>query len=157
MSYLSFWDMLSLRVVSKQTFLVVNKYSRFKKYFPFSKQIISTDLWDDLVNKRIKILHQEIIDSLPEFDQSFYLYISYLLSCLKQRITTFDCLSHVLFFKRLNDFHSDCSLCSRVAIKNLNLKNCASHNFSNITPLNFDTVVKNLFVKMSSKEHMLKL
>ena len=50
MSYLSLWDMLSLRLVSKQTFLVVNKYSRFKKYLSFSKQIISTNLWNDFVN-----------------------------------------------------------------------------------------------------------
>ena len=64
MSYLSLWDMLSLRLVSKQTFLVVNKYSRFKKYLSFSKQIISTNLWNDFVNQRIKILHQEIVESL---------------------------------------------------------------------------------------------
>ena len=57
MSYLSLWDMLSLRLVSKQTFLVVNKYSRFKKYLCFSKKILSTNLWNDFVNQRIKILH----------------------------------------------------------------------------------------------------
>ena len=68
------------------------------------------------------------------------------MSCLKQRITIFNCLSHVLFCKRLNHLHSDCSLCSRVVIKDINLKSCISHNFSNIRPLNFNTVVKNLFV-----------
>ena len=79
--------MLSLRLVSKQTFLVVNKYSRFKKYRSLSKQIISTNLCNDFVIQRIKMLHQKIIESLPKFDQSFYLYISHLFSCLKQRIT----------------------------------------------------------------------
>ena len=55
-------------------------------------------------------------------------------------------MSHVLFCKSLNDFHSDCSLCSRVVIKDIHLKNCILHNFSNIRPLNLNTVVKNLFV-----------
>ena len=64
MSYLLLWDMLSLRDFSKQTVLVVNKYSRFKTYLSFSKQIISTNLWNDFVNQRIKILHQEIVESL---------------------------------------------------------------------------------------------
>ena len=90
MSYLLLWDMLSLRLVSKQTFLVVNKYSRFKKYLCFSKQIMPTNLWNDFVNQRIKILHQKITESLPKFDKSFYLYIPYVLSCLKQRMTIFD-------------------------------------------------------------------
>ena len=58
--YLSLWDMLSLRLVSKQTFVVVNKYSRSKKYLSFSKQI-STSLWNNFVNKRIKILYEKVV------------------------------------------------------------------------------------------------
>ena len=131
MNYLSLWDMLSLRDVSKQTFLVVNSYFRFKKYFSFSRQITSTNSWNDFVNQRIKILHQEIIESLPKFDHSFYLYISYVLSWLQKRITIFDCLSRVLFCKRLNDFNSGCSSCFKIIIKHANLKNCISHNLLN--------------------------
>ena len=66
--------------------------------------------------------------------------------CFKQIITIFECLFQVLFCKRLNDFHSDCFLCSRVVIKDVNLKNCISDNFSNIRPRNFNIAVKNLFV-----------
>ena len=38
-SYLLLWDMLSLRLVSKQTFVVVGKYSRFKKYLLFQNKL----------------------------------------------------------------------------------------------------------------------
>lgn len=98
LSYLSLWDIFPLRLVSKQNFVVVSKY------LSFSKQIISTSLSDNFVNQRIKILYKKTVDSFPHFDQSFYLHVSYILSCFKQRITIFDCLSHVLFSKRLKWF-----------------------------------------------------